>query len=506
MEHPGPLKKKDRKSFYGDKWETKLFKKGVPGTLYAFFRSCWEQHRGGTAGEANSSVFADPFKTFSRQRHMFEWADDLGRGREGGERLRYFAFEVSTASGSSRRGFLATTLRRFWRHYSVMPSCSRHYYELIRENEPCSMYYDLEFSKALNEGRAESGDRIVDLVISLVSHHSPPLPPANPRTHALKHARTNKTHTHRERSPAPSDGSFCPPSHQTRDELRERFGVDLIAGAVELDSSTDKKWSRHLILHLGGGSTLASNAHAGQIASSVCSRILEKVGEGCPRHRELMVVGSGGVEAPLIDVSVYSRNRTFRIWRSSKCGKGVELLPTPRFLGGTFLKDAALRKSGVERRFFEDSLVTGRAAGGEGARLSCEEVDAGTRGGLVGLSGNKVHQRTPRCAPCRPEEGEGPLLRYPKLCRFLCDSESPDGRPLGRLRSHVHFVESGTIIINLAENRYCSRVGRQHKVSPGLARLTALLTRHSPPPLSPSVQRSLPCGGLQVGPVVPEVL
>ena len=190
VEHPGPLKKKDRKSFYGDKWETKLFKKGVPGTLYAFFRSCWEQHRGGTAGEANSSVFADPFKTFSRQRHMFEWADDLGRGREGGERLRYFAFEVSTASGSSRRGFLATTLRRFWRHYSVMPSCSRHYYELIRENEPCSMYYDLEFSKALNEGRAESGDRIVDLVISLVSHHSPPPPKTLARTHSSMRAQT----------------------------------------------------------------------------------------------------------------------------------------------------------------------------------------------------------------------------------------------------------------------------------------------------------------------------
>ena len=196
MDHP-PLKKKDRKSFYGDKWETKLFKKGVPGTLYAFFRSCWEQHRVGTAGEA-SSVFADPFKTFSRQRHMFEWVDAIGRGREGGERLRYFAFEVPTASGSSRRGFLATTLRRFWRHYSVMPSCSRHYYELIRENEPCSMYYDLEFSKALNEGRAESGDRIVDLVISLVSHHSPP-PPSPPqtlaRTHSSMRAQTKHIHT-----------------------------------------------------------------------------------------------------------------------------------------------------------------------------------------------------------------------------------------------------------------------------------------------------------------------
>ena len=118
----------------------------------------------------------------------------------------------------------------------------------------------------------------------------------------------------------------------TREEVRRRFGIESIdsQSIVELDSSTERKFSRHLIIRLGEAKALASNAHAGTIAASVVANLRSKIkqegGEGdrdggCA-YRDLLVVTGEEAVAPgetaptLIDLSVYSRNRTFRIWKS----------------------------------------------------------------------------------------------------------------------------------------------------------------------------------------------
>ncbi len=157
------------RAFYGAGWKSKLVGKHVPCSLYAFFKSCWEA-RDNNKGSA--SLWGDPFRTFTRQAPMFKWADEQrsapsspgavappnggrripsssssgdGGGDGGGEPLRYFSFERKYAGCSAEREhknqrvFLCTTLRRFWRHYSVSAKGARHYYELIREGCPCKV-------------------------------------------------------------------------------------------------------------------------------------------------------------------------------------------------------------------------------------------------------------------------------------------------------------------------------------------------------------------------------
>ena len=308
----------DAPSFYGARWADKLSGKGIPSHVYAFFKSCWELHRGdGECGR--DSVYKDPFKTFFRQKQMFDWVDSLGpKSREG---LRYFTFESSSPAGSGkakpRRHFLATTLRRFWRHYSVMPCAQRHYYELIREQQPCHMYYDLEFETELNPGKGEVARPLSELARPPRSIDSPlPLPFRSTPQASMGDALIDRV------------------IDLTREEVRQRFGIESIdsQSIVELDSSTERKFSRHLIIRLGEAKALASNAHAGTIASSVVANLRSKIkheeewGEGerdggCA-YRDLLVMTGEEAVAPgetaptLIDLSVYSRNRTFRIWKS----------------------------------------------------------------------------------------------------------------------------------------------------------------------------------------------
>ena len=266
---------------------------------------------------------------------MFAWSDAVVSG---GERERfcpsYFTFETN----QGKRKFLATSIRRFWRLYSVTPSYARHYYELIRENAPCKMYYDLEFAKRNNPGHTdEDGDAMVDLVVEL-----------------------------------------------TCEEIFQRFGLKISADAiVELDSSTEAKFSRHLTIPLPGKRALASNAHAGAIAAAVVGRIYEKkLGEGEEEEEEdqrkyskLLVRGSGEESeeklVPFIDLSVYSRNRSFRIFKSSKCGKGVELKPTGRYCGR--LEDSKLFLESLICHFDDSEAALG-VVGGAGQILSCDEV------------------------------------------------------------------------------------------------------------------------------------
>ena len=53
-----------------------------------------------------------------------------------------------------------------WRRYLRQPPISRHWYEIIREDRACHMYFDIEYSKAANPG--VDGDTVVDLVVTLV--------------------------------------------------------------------------------------------------------------------------------------------------------------------------------------------------------------------------------------------------------------------------------------------------------------------------------------------------
>lgn len=110
-----------------------------------------------------------------------------------------FALEYKVGDG--QRVYLVTTYAQLWFYYKSRKNLL-HCYEVIPENAVCKLYFDLEFNKLTNPGA--DGEKMVALLIEYVCK-----------------------------------------------ALQELYGVNCSAEDVfNLDSSTDEKFSRHLIFQL----------------------------------------------------------------------------------------------------------------------------------------------------------------------------------------------------------------------------------------------------------------
>lgn len=347
------------------------------------------------------------WRQFPVQQAAFDFAD---REDPSGERLRIFSVEL--ASTGTRR-FLVTSYIEFWKRYHTMLPHHRHYYEVIRQGWPCNLYLDLEFNVEDNPGR--DGQAAVDAVLCML-----------------------------------------------RQVLLQRLGIQLEdQGVLELDSSTEKKFSRHLIVRLPGAA-FASNIHAGVLIQSIYELATEKRASD-PSCAQLLFVKKGANEdAFFIDTGVYTRNRSFRLHLSSKSGKTATLLPTGRY--GT----AGLR---TEKLFF-DSLVCNvspetrllRCFDENNAPVSAAAARAAAQKLFNNNSGNG--QRTAvdiTTTQALPHTGPSP---YPEIDAFIesvSSSADPTG-PRGLIRSWVALDTScGIMLYNIKGSRYCGNIGRHHK-------------------------------------------
>ncbi|CBN75167.1 similar to coiled-coil domain containing 111 [Ectocarpus siliculosus] len=105
------------------------------------------------------------------------------------------------------------------------PSPLRHMYEIIREGRPCRMYFDLEFARGPNPGL--DGEELVCAWINVVAG-----------------------------------------------KLHQEFGVSVgTSNVLDLDSSTPKKFSRHLIFHLPGDQLFLDNSHVGRFVNSLAAEL-----------------------------------------------------------------------------------------------------------------------------------------------------------------------------------------------------------------------------------------
>ena len=102
---------------------------------------------------------------------------------------------------------------------------------------------------------------------------------------------------------------------------------------VDLDSSTNKKFSRHWIFHLPNGELFNDARAVGSFVKILVARLDEENKTGCLQSKGHKLLGehllvnaesatSGETKLTrFIDVGVYTRNRLFRIMGSSKFGK-----------------------------------------------------------------------------------------------------------------------------------------------------------------------------------------
>eukprot|EP00571_Detonula_confervacea_P015604 CAMPEP_0172308220 /NCGR_PEP_ID=MMETSP1058-20130122/8895_1 /TAXON_ID=83371 /ORGANISM="Detonula confervacea, Strain CCMP 353" /LENGTH=790 /DNA_ID=CAMNT_0013020593 /DNA_START=61 /DNA_END=2430 /DNA_ORIENTATION=+ len=200
-------------------------------------------------------------------------------------------FAMETAMKGKRR-YISAHLGRFMDHYwRECDVYNRHYYELIKENTPCRLYFDLEFIKRPNPELTPTitEDLLTELFVELTQ------------------------------------------------QFLLIYNISIQRSCmVDLDSSTPKKFSRHWILHLPKGELFSDAREVGVFVKRLVGRLEEEKesGELQSRGHELLANNlfvnaedSEGEKTKLtrfIDLGVYTRNRIFRLLGSTKFGKPTD--------------------------------------------------------------------------------------------------------------------------------------------------------------------------------------
>ncbi|XP_024784336.1 DNA-directed primase/polymerase protein isoform X5 [Pan paniscus] len=290
------------------------------------------------------------WRLFHRQAQAFNFVKSCK------EDVHVFALECKVGDG--QRIYLVTTYAEFWFYYKSRKNLL-HCYEVIPENAVCKLYFDLEFNKPANPGA--DGKKMVALLIEYV-----------------------------------------------RKALQELYGVNCSAEDVlNLDSSTDEKFSRHLIFQLHDVA-FKDNIHVG----------------------------------------VYTRNRNFRLYKSSKIGKRVALEVTEdnRFFP-TQSKDVS-----DEYQYFLSSLVSNVRFSDTLRILTCEPSQNKQKGvGYFNSIGTSVE--TIEGFQCSP---------YPEVDHFVLSLVNKDGIK-GGIRRWNYFFPEELLVYDICKYRWCENIGRAHK-------------------------------------------
>ncbi|KAK4726573.1 hypothetical protein R3W88_031490 [Solanum pinnatisectum] len=347
----------------------------------------------------------DIWATFPRQDEAMKYAKEQTDAR-------VFSYQDHV---NGQRRFLVSTYKEFWRRYKTMNPKFRHHYEVIQEGLPCHLYFDLEFNKRENADKNE--DEMVDLLIQVIF-----------------------------------------------DAVKEKYSLEGNNDwVVELDSSNEEKFSRHLIIRFPKAA-FKDNSHAGAFVTEICSRI-SSISEHDGRFRKLFVTkDSSSTDIPFhlfVDKAVYSRNRCFRLALSSKAGKSSVLLPSGRFK----CKDMS------EEEVFMASLICNMDADFEKLLictmdLDCLEAlqfDTESTRSFQQHSAVSLNFDLNACTSDDPSKtyltGKSP---FPYLDVFI-ESVASIGNIPGKIRSWYWFSEYALMVYSMSRNRFCERIGRQHK-------------------------------------------
>ncbi|CAH2070201.1 unnamed protein product [Thlaspi arvense] len=325
------------------------------------------------------------------------------------ENVRVFSYQEHF---SGQRRFLVSSYEEFWKRYKSMNPRHRHHYEVIQEGLPCHMYFDLEFNLKENEGK--NVDEMVDILISAIL-----------------------------------------------EALHEKYGIEgQEEWIVELDSSTKDKFSRHLLVIIPK-LAFKDNSHVGAFVRELCSRIASAK-EKDERLRKLFVHKEANDSASLlfVDTAVYSRNRCFRLALSSKAGKTSVLLPTGRFK----CKDMG------EEDVFMTSLICNVASDCE--KLLVCKMESGCMKTLcfdTEVNNNSIvrHHNAHKfqvdaCTSDMSTSYFGGKSPFPLLDQFI-ESIASTGNISGKIRCWYWFQEDSLIVYSMLRNRFCERIGREHK-------------------------------------------
>ncbi|XP_064367102.1 DNA-directed primase/polymerase protein isoform X3 [Dromaius novaehollandiae] len=391
------------------------------------------------------------WKIFCRQAEAFHYVKTCE------EDVHVFALEKNTQNG--RRSYLVTTYYELWFYYTKGYKTSlMHCYEVIPEKDACKLYFDLEFYKPANPGA--DGKSMVAKLIELVSQ-----------------------------------------------KLEEFYGVNCSAKDVlNLDSSTDEKFSRHLIflphktvfknnIHVGNfvktilqpamalmeskAAALIPEERAGQVfqcsaptdgsdgslinlsavedASKSWPSIAHKTTEIETSHQGetsefsfLVVNDKEGYKQLFVDLGVYTKNRNFRMYKSAKAGKNVIL----KIAEDNQFVPKCEKNVSLEEAYFFSSLVCN-----VGSRDDTKILTSGSSEEERKMSAFLNSKTTRSTRDSTEGYQDSP---YPEIDSFVRSLVNKDGVQ-GGIRQWNYFSLEEIIVYDISGYRWCENIGRAHK-------------------------------------------
>ncbi|KAM4707444.1 DNA-directed primase/polymerase protein [Discoglossus pictus] len=377
------------------------------------------------------------WRLFPRQALAFDFA----KTRK--EDVHVFALETLIGD-TERRLFLVTTYAEFWFYYIKHRKTLAHCYEVIPADTVCKLYFDLEFYRPANPGA--DGIKMVALVIEYF-----------------------------------------------RKKLEECYGVKCSADCViNLDSSTKEKFSRHLIFVLHDAA-FKDNIHVGNFikwslqavirltepmsssAESVCGahdipstedigthfpstakkdRETHEAKENDPKIKEydlssLIVKDKDGGNRLFIDLGVYTKNRNFRLYKSSKLGKNVmfEVADDNKFVKPP-------KHVSAEEHLFLCSLISNIRFSDSVKILTCASPEN---------EKNKNMYLTSKSSSVPDITLKGyQFSPYPEIDYFILSVVTREGFS-GGIRQWNYFFSEELLVYDIWNYRWCENIGRSHK-------------------------------------------
>lgn len=339
------------------------------------------------------------WKNFPKQQEALDYAETKSNG------CMSFTYEQS----NGQRYFMVAHPETFWYYDSRKPYNERHTYEIIPENRPCKLYFDLEFDR--QENSESNGVKMLETFVSIVIMF-----------------------------------------------VKQKF--DIVCNeedVLDLDSSTADKFSHHLIFP---SLSFSNNFQAGYFVKFVCSEIKKFLSEdhnpednGCFYSgitiKDLLNLKTD--KGLFCDESVYSRNRHFRLFKSSKLKKNVPLILSTfnkyKFPVGTHCEDC------LDKQIFLKSLITFDTDGKELLNFTniTSQISSKSQDGQTYNNCDKQY-KSDECLSSYT------ISPFPRIDRFIADLVFP-----GKIFRNHYFPSANRLVYSIVKNRYCGNVKRQHK-------------------------------------------
>ncbi|XP_015201149.2 DNA-directed primase/polymerase protein isoform X1 [Lepisosteus oculatus] len=404
------------------------------------------------------------WRVFPRQGLAFAFAKSRAEG------VHVFALENGPTE-AGQRIYLVTTYAELWHYYRTYRRSLMHCYEVIPEGAVCKLYFDLEFHRPSNEGR--DGKQMVAFFIQVWSQRSS-----------------------RRRSSTDVLQYVCL-------KLEEEYGIKISRDDVlNLDSSTEEKFSRHLIF-LVPNAAFKDNIHVGHFVHKVLKPALEELrrrrhrlvtethlesnGQPASSQSPLPSFGPGqepeaerlrnpypkrqrtgegptspspqaggllflfvkdrdGQDQLFVDVGVYTKNRNFRLYKSSKAGKNVAFSVAE---DNTFVPRPQKHLSHEEQIFLASLVSNVRFSDGL-IILTCDVPEA--------TKTKCIHTAVPKSGSV----GGCQYSPYIEVDNFVLSLVNKDGIE-GTIRQWNYFSSEELLVYDISKYRWCQNVGRFHK-------------------------------------------